>query len=50
MRYIFTGVTPNGDFEDAVHLFTMFEESLSSAQLERWVRKLDVEDIYDRLG
>lgn len=37
------------DFEDAVHLFTMFEESLSSVQLERWVRKLDVEDTYDRL-
>jgi hypothetical protein len=37
------------DFEDAVHLFTMFEESLSNAQLQQWVRKLDVEDAYDRL-
>ena len=38
------------DFEDAVHLFTMFEESLSKPRLEEWVRKLDVEDEYDRLG
>jgi len=38
------------DFEDAVHLFTMFEESLSKPRLEDWVRKLDVEDEYGRLG
>lgn len=37
------------DFEDAVHLHSMFEESLSTPALERWARKLDVEDRYDRL-
>lgn len=37
------------DFEDAVHLYTMFEESLSTGELETWVRKLGVEDDYDRL-
>lgn len=38
------------DFEDAMHLFTMFEESLNTSALERWVRKLDVEETYDGLG
>lgn len=37
------------DFEDAVHLYTMFEESLSTEELEAWVEKLQVEDDYDRL-
>jgi hypothetical protein len=37
------------DFEDAVHLYTMFEETLSTPALEQWIRKLDVEDSYDRL-
>lgn len=37
------------DFEDAVHLFSMFEENLSAPELQRWVTKLDVEDQYDRL-
>ena len=37
------------DFEDAVHLYTTFEESLSSAELEQWVRKLDVIEGYERL-
>lgn len=37
------------DFEDAVHLYTLFEESLSTPRLEHWVEKLDVEDVYDRL-
>lgn len=37
------------DFEDAVHLYTLFEESLSRPRLEQWVRKLGVEDDYDRL-
>lgn len=37
------------DFEDAVHLYTMFEESLTTTELERWVSKLDAEDAYDRL-
>jgi hypothetical protein len=37
------------DFEDAVHLYTLFEETLSSSKLERWVERLGVEDEYDRL-
>jgi hypothetical protein len=37
------------DIEDAVHLYTLFEESLSEARLETWVRRLDVEDEYERL-
>lgn len=37
------------DFEDAVHLYTLFEESLRSGELERWVGKLDVEADYERL-
>ena len=37
------------DFEDAVHLYTTFEESLSSTELEHWVGKLDVIEAYERL-
>jgi hypothetical protein len=37
------------DFEDAYHLYSMFEESLSTRELERWVGKLDVTEEYDRL-
>lgn len=37
------------DFEDAVHLFTLFEETLRTAELERWVEKLGVESDYERL-
>lgn len=37
------------DVEDAVHLYTLFEENLSEPQLEEWVTRLDVEDEYDRL-
>ena len=37
------------DVEDAVHLYSLFEESLSLPRLERWVRLLDVEDEYERL-
>ena len=37
------------DFEDALHLFGLFEESLSTADLECWVETLGVEDAYDRL-
>jgi len=37
------------DFEDAVHLYSLFEESLSREKLETWVRKLDVGNQYDRL-
>lgn len=37
------------DIEDAVHIYTLFEESLSDARLEDWVTRLDVEDEYERL-
>ena len=37
------------DIEDAVHLYTLFEESLSVPRLEEWVRRLDVEYEYERL-
>ncbi|MGQ4554899.1 hypothetical protein [Halobellus sp. GM3] len=37
------------DIEDAVHLYTLFEESLSVARLEEWVTRLDVKDEYERL-
>ena len=37
------------DIEDAVHLYTLFEESLSVPRLEEWVTRLDVEDKYERL-
>lgn len=37
------------DLEDAVHLYSIFEQSLSVARLEKWVRRLDVESEYDRL-
>jgi hypothetical protein len=37
------------DIEDAVHLYTLFEESLSVSRLEEWVGRLDVEDKYERL-
>ncbi|OYR63724.1 hypothetical protein DJ83_01945 [Halorubrum ezzemoulense] len=37
------------DIEDAVHLYTLFEETLSAARLERWAQRLDVEAEYERL-
>lgn len=37
------------DIEDAVHLYTLFEESLSVSRLEAWVTRLDVEAEYERL-
>lgn len=37
------------DFEDAVHLYTMFGETLSIPTLERWVRNLAVEEDDERL-
>lgn len=37
------------DVEDAVHLYTLFEESLSVPRLGEWVTRLDVEDEYERL-
>ena len=37
------------DFEDAVHLYTLFEEALSTSKLEQWVEELGVEDEYERL-
>lgn len=37
------------DFEDAVHLYTLFEETLSTPALEQWVENLGVRTDYDRL-
>ena len=37
------------DVEDAVHLYTLFEETLSESRLETWVTRLGVEDEYERL-
>lgn len=37
------------DLEDAVHLYTIFEEDLDSARLEQWVEKLGVREDYERL-
>jgi len=37
------------DFEDAVHLYTLFGETLSGARLQAWSEELGVEDAYDRL-
>ncbi|MFC7324155.1 hypothetical protein ACFQMF_06115 [Halorubrum rutilum] len=37
------------DIEDAVHLYTLFEETLSGSRLETWVHRLDVDAEYDRL-
>ena len=37
------------DLEDAAHLYTMFRESLRTAELESWAERLDVTDEYDRL-
>ena len=37
------------DFEDAVHFYSLFEETLSIHQLKQWVNKLGVEDEYERL-
>ncbi len=37
------------DIEDAVHLYTLFEESLSLPRLEEWVTRLDVQAEYERL-
>lgn len=37
------------DFEDAFHLYTMFEESLRTTALEHGVERLGVADEYERL-
>ena len=37
------------DFEDAVHLYTLFEESLRTDDLEGWVDELGVQEEYERL-
>lgn len=37
------------DFEDAIHLYTLFAESLRIDTLEHWVEELDVKTEYDRL-
>lgn len=36
------------DFEDAVHRYTLLEESPSTRELEAWVAELGVETDYDR--
>lgn len=41
--------TSGKDYEDALHRFATFEESLTEARLERYVSELDVEEYYDRL-
>ena len=37
------------DFEDAVHVYSLFEQSLTTSELEDWVGKLGVDDEYERL-
>lgn len=37
------------DIEDAIHLYSLFEETLSAARLEAWVTRLDVDQEYERL-
>ena len=37
------------DIEDAVHLYTLFAETLRMSRLEVWVQRLDVESEYERL-
>lgn len=37
------------DIEDAIHLYILFEQSLSAARLKDWVTRLGVEDEYERL-
>jgi len=37
------------DLEDAAHLYTLFEESLTTERLESWVDALGVEERYERL-
>lgn len=37
------------DIEDAVHLFTLLGERLSTEQLQSWSEQLDVEEAYERL-
>jgi hypothetical protein len=37
------------DIEDAIHLYILFEQSLSIARLKEWVTRLGVEDEYERL-
>jgi len=37
------------DVEDAVHLYTLFEESISVSRLEVWVTRLNVESEYEQL-
>ena len=37
------------DVEDAVHLYALFDQSLSVPRLEQWVTRLDIEAEYERL-
>ncbi|WP_049929207.1 hypothetical protein [Halopiger goleimassiliensis] len=38
------------DLEDAVHLYTLFDETLSRRELEVWADELGVRDRYERLA
>lgn len=42
-------MTGDRDFEDALHLYELFGETLSTDELERWVDELHVHDAYERL-
>lgn len=42
-------MTGDRDFEDALYLFSLFGETLSTEELERWVDELDVNEAYGRL-
>lgn len=37
------------DFEDALHLYTLFNNDINSGELQNWVKKLNVEDEYNEL-
>lgn len=43
------GSTRGKDFEDALHLFETFEESLNTEALDTYVRDLGVREYYDQL-
>lgn len=43
------GMGAQKDYEDAVYLYEILEPTLNTSQLEAYVRRLGVEDAYDRL-
>lgn len=42
-------MTGDRDFEDALYLYALLGETLSTRELEYWVDELDVTEAYDRL-